>query len=124
MHLSRLHRLCNIYTRTLAKLRAHINGLRVLARSDVRIANSTLAVHSLVLAGVCSVWCGTSELLSVKFDRNLFHPQVSSPARQSVTNDDTYYLTLHYYQARSIMPPPPFEGGGGNHRTLTPSKDS
>ena len=42
----------------------------------------------------------------------------SSPARQSVTNANTYYhLTLHYYQVRLIMPPSPFEGGGGNHYT-------
>ena len=41
----------------------------------------------------------------------------SSPARQSVKNADTYYITLHYDQVRLIMPHPPFEGGGGNHYT-------
>ena len=36
----------------------------------------------------------------------------STPARQSATNADTYYLTLHYKQARLIMPPP---GGQSLH---------
>ena len=35
----------------------------------------------------------------------------SSPARQSVTNADTYYLTLHYDQVRFIVPPPQKRGG-------------
>ena len=41
------------------------------------------------------------------------HSARSTPTRQSATNADTYYLTLHYNQVRLIMPPPPFEGGGG-----------
>ena len=40
-------------TEPFAKWRAHTNGLRVLAWSDVRLAKSTLAVHSRVRAGVC-----------------------------------------------------------------------
>ena len=28
------------------------------------------------------------------------------PTRQSVTNAETYYFTLHYDQVRLVMPPP------------------
>ena len=81
----RLHSLCRFPPpqQTLAKLRAHINGLRVLALSGVRLAKSTLArrPQPRTCGSLQRLFGGTCELLSVKFDSNLFHPQISSSER-------------------------------------------
>ena len=85
--LSRLHSLCRFHPpqQTLAKLRAHINGLRVLALSGVRLAKSTLArrPQPRTCGSLQRLFGGTCELLSAKFDSNLFHPQIPPPHDKS-----------------------------------------